>query len=182
MAARLGRQPWPSPQVKAALLTEMASLGRLAGAVCQALADIPSPALPAASREALRAAASQFSGIPAAAAPASERDPRSGTGTCCLLFRQVLSPPGSGSGNAKISLTCAFADRARELLPDVNGLTFTYAAISVGTSWNAWRHAASTGGQRHPTGPPGRRGLPLTRLGRPGRVCVQPYPCPVIGE
>ncbi|HVB46249.1 MAG TPA: hypothetical protein VNF47_26555 [Streptosporangiaceae bacterium] len=60
----LPRSPWADvlavPATRTALLAEVADMAAIIGAACRALAGVPSPALPQASREALRAAGSQL--------------------------------------------------------------------------------------------------------------------------
>jgi hypothetical protein len=72
------RSPWAdvlaAPATRTALLAEIAAVADAAGSACNALAVLPAPALPAASRDALRAAAAQLSAI--LPAPAGEPDYR----------------------------------------------------------------------------------------------------------
>lgn len=193
------RTPWAralaSASVRAVLLNEVAILAELAGQACRALAEVPSPALPAASRDALRIAGAQLSAIlpavppcntpgaahrqllrstpvgtrPARHPPAQAESP---AGLCQAIedsaerIRSLTFMPGSIRwwppsptlatwrwsaraaaiiGHIAGEILTGLAARSRPLLPGVSELTLTHAAIAMGTSWNAWRHAASTG-------------------------------------
>ncbi len=88
------RTPWAdalaSAPVRATLLGELAGLAAMAGTTCRALAEVPSPALPGASCDALQIAGIQFSAILPAMPPDSGPQAAS-------TYRQLLraAPPGT---------------------------------------------------------------------------------------